>query len=107
MKTKEVEEALKLLSKRTTEEEIKAWSVDELFVLKSEGLQWLIPELLPKGETIILAASPKAGKTLLAIDAAFAIATGESTFLGQTVAQGKVLLISADESLTSTPRQAA
>ena len=102
MKTKEVEEALKLLSKHTTEEEIKAWSVDELFVLESEGLQWLIPELLPKGETIILAASPKAGKTLLAIDAAFAIATGESTFLGQTVAQGKVLLISADESLTST-----
>ena len=102
MKTKEVEEALKLLSKRTTEEEIKAWSVDELFVLESEGLQWLIPELLPKGETIILAASPKAGKTLLAIDAAFAIATGESTFLGQTVPRGKVLLISADESLTST-----
>ena len=102
LKTSDVEQALKLLSKRTYQEEVKVWGLDELFALESEGLQWLIPELLPKGETIILAAMPKAGKTLLAIDAAFAFATGESEFLGQTVQRGKVLLISCDESLNST-----
>ena len=102
LKTNDVEQALKLLSKRTTKESVKVWGVDELLALESEGLQWLIPELLPKGETIILAASPKAGKTLLAIDAAFALATGEAEFLGQAVQRGKVLLISSDESLNST-----
>jgi len=102
LRTSDVEQALKSLSQRTSKEEVKVWGLDELFALESEGLQWLIPELLPKGETIILAAPPKAGKTLLAIDAAFAMATGEAGFLGQQVSRGKVLLISADESLTST-----
>jgi predicted XRE-type DNA-binding protein len=102
LKTNEVEQALKLLSLSNTKDKVKAWDIDELFALESSGLQWLIPELLPKGETIILAASPKAGKTVLAIDAAFAIATGESEFLGQPVQRGKVLLISSDESLNST-----
>lgn len=62
---------------------------------------WLINNLLPLGETIILAGAPKSGKTLLAIDAAFAVATGES-FLGESVSQGRVLIISVDESPNST-----
>jgi hypothetical protein len=98
----EIEDLLKVLSRRTEQKETKVYTLDELFALESEGLQWLIPELLPKGETIILAGAPKAGKTLLAIDAAFAIATGESSFLGEKVTQGKVLLVSCDESLNST-----
>jgi hypothetical protein len=51
---------------------------------------------------VVLAGAPKAGKTLLAIDAAFAVTTGESSFLGEAVTQGKVLLISVDESAGST-----
>jgi hypothetical protein len=39
---------------------------------------------------------------LLTIDAAFAVATGESKFLGETVQQGKVLVVSVDESAQST-----
>jgi KaiC/GvpD/RAD55 family RecA-like ATPase len=98
----EVEDLLKVLSRRTEQKQTKVYDLDELFALESEGLQWLIPELLPKGETIILAGSPKAGKTLLAIDAAFAIATEENSFLGETTQRGKVLLVSCDESLNST-----
>lgn len=98
----EVDEMLRHLKKRTSTQETKVYTLDQLFALESEGLQWLIPELLPKGETIILAGSPKAGKTLLAIDAAFAIATGESSFLGEATPRGKVLLVSCDESLNST-----
>ncbi len=95
-------QAIAAMKQRTFTPDVKVYDLDELFDLKSEGIDWLIPELLPKGETIILASAPKAGKTLLAIDAAFAIATGESDFLGQTTKRGKVLLISVDESLNST-----
>jgi KaiC/GvpD/RAD55 family RecA-like ATPase len=98
----EVEELLKHINRSTNQEELKSYTLDDLFDLESEGLTWVIPELLPRGETIILAGSPKAGKSLLAVDAAFAIATGESHFLGETVQRGKVLLVSCDESLNST-----
>ena len=98
----EVEELLKYINRRTTQQEIKSYSIDDLFDLETEGLTWLIPELLPRGETIILAGSPKAGKSLLAIDTAFAIATGESHFLGEKTNTGKVLLVSCDESINST-----
>jgi KaiC/GvpD/RAD55 family RecA-like ATPase len=98
----EVEELLKHINRGTNQEELKSYSIDDLFDLQSEGLTWVIPELLPRGETIILAGSPKAGKSLLAIDAAFAIATGESRFLGENASSGKVLLVSCDESLNST-----
>ena len=102
IKKDDFEKALKLLTNPNTNEDLTVFGVDQLLALKEEGLQWLIPELLPRGETIILAGSPKAGKTVLAIDAAFAIATGESQFLGETTARGKVLLVSCDESLNST-----
>lgn len=95
-------QAIAAMKQRTFTPEVKVYDLDQLFDLESEGIDWLIPELLPKGEAIILAAPPKAGKTLLAIDAAFAIATGESEFLGQATKRGKVLLISVDESLNST-----
>ncbi|MDK2460605.1 AAA family ATPase [Aphanizomenon sp. PH219] len=98
----EVEELLKHINRSTNQEELKTYTIDDLFDLQSEGLTWVIPEMLPRGETIILAGSPKAGKSLLGIDAAFAIATGESHFLGETVQRGKVLLVSCDESLQST-----
>lgn len=95
-------QAIAAMKQRTFTPSVKVYDLDELFDLENEGIDWLIPELLPRGEAIILAATPKAGKTLLAIDAAFAIATGESDFLGETTKRGKVLLISVDESLNST-----
>ncbi|MFM6580237.1 MAG: AAA family ATPase [Dolichospermum sp.] len=98
----EVEELLKHINRSTNQEELKTYTIDSLFDLQSEGLTWVIPEMLPRGETIILGGSPKAGKSLLGIDAAFAIATGESRFLGENVVAGKVLLVSCDESLNST-----
>ena len=98
----EVEDLLKVIKNQTSQQELKSYAIDSLFDLASEGLNWLIPEFLPRGETILLVGSPKAGKSLLAIDAAFAIATGESSFLGQNVTPGKVLLVSCDESIRST-----
>jgi hypothetical protein len=97
-----IEKAMSAMKQRTQTLEAKALDLDELFDLESEGLSWVIPGLLPEAETIVLAGAPKAGKTLLAIDAAYSVATGESYFLGEATKQGKVLLVSTDESANST-----
>jgi hypothetical protein len=78
------------------------YALNDFLSMESEGIDYLIPGLLPRGETVLCSGLPKSGKTLLAIDAAFAIATGESHFLGEEVKQGKVLLVSVDESPQST-----
>ncbi len=78
---------------------------DEYMELGTEGLNWLIPGLLPVGETILLAAQAKTGKTLLATDIAYSVLTGESClgeFPGMT---GKVLFVSSDESINSNQRR--
>ncbi len=102
MSSRLIEKAMSAMKQRTQTPEAKALDLDELFDLESSGLSWVIPGLLPEKETIVLAGAPKAGKTLLAIDAAYAIATGESYFLGEATKRGKVLLVSTDESANST-----
>jgi hypothetical protein len=97
-----IERNIVQMKERTTTPESRLWSLSEVFNLQSEGLQWIIPELLPCAETVILSACPKAGKSLLAVDLAFCMATGEEKFLGQNIKVGKVLLVSVDESLNST-----
>lgn len=95
-------ECLEFLDNSTKAADERSYSLEEVLSLESMALEWQIPELLPKGETVILAGTPKVGKTLLSVDAAFAIATGESSFLGEAVKRGKVLLVTCDESITST-----
>ena len=98
-----IKSTLEIMRAQVTTPEVKALSLVELFNLESTGLDWLVPEFIPKGETIILSASPKAGKTLLAIDIAFGVVTGEDLVLGQTVSGGKkVLIVECDESPQST-----
>jgi len=102
MSTSTLDKALQLIKTRTTTPKPQWFDLDSFLNLEAEGLKWVIPELLPVGETVILAGPPKSGKTLLAIDAAFAVATGESAFLKEAVTQGRVLIISVDESAHST-----
>jgi RecA-family ATPase len=98
----DVYQLIREIGRNTETPKCESFSLDEFLSLESEEIEYLIPGMLPKGETVLLAAMPKTGKTLLATDAAFAIATGESHFLGEKVKQGKVLLISVDESGQST-----
>jgi hypothetical protein len=94
----EIKEALRDLDEHSKTKEPRCIGLDELFSLPNTTVEYVIPGMLPAGETIILSASPKTGKSLLAYDAAFAVATGEDNFLGETVKQGKVLIIQCDES---------
>jgi|GEM_PF-2524467 len=98
----DIYQLMREIGRNTQTPECESFSIDELFDLESEGIEYLIPGMLPRGETVLCAGTPKTGKTLIAIDAAFAVATGESDFLGEQVKQGKVLLVSVDESAQST-----
>ncbi len=102
MPASEIRKALSKTEVATRTPKAQFFKLDEFLSLETEGIDYLIPGLLPRGETVLCVGLPKSGKTLLTIDAAFAIATGESKFLGETVQQGKVLVISVDESAQST-----
>lgn len=57
---------------------------------------WVIPFLLPKGETIVISADPGTGKSLLCYSIAHAVATGED-FLGFPIAKGVPLILQLEE----------
>lgn len=99
---KTVEQEMRYINQQTKEPEKTFFTLDEFLDQDFGALEYLVPGMLPRGEAVILTALPKTGKTLLAIDLAFAVATGESEFLGEKTKQGKVLLVSTDESPRST-----
>ncbi|MEG3879322.1 AAA family ATPase, partial [Microcoleus sp. herbarium7] len=100
-KIAEIEQLLRYLDQSSKLPKTRSLSLEELFSMPQQGIDYVIPGMLPVGECALLVASPKAGKSLLAYDAAFAVATGEDTFLGETVKQGKVLIVQCDESIGS------
>lgn len=100
-KVSEIEQLLRYLDQSARLPKLRTLSLKELFSMPQQGIDYVIPGMLPVGECALLVASPKAGKSLLAYDAAFAVATGEDTFLGEAVKQGKVLIIQCDESIGS------
>jgi hypothetical protein len=101
LKASDIEQALKYLDESSKAQKPRQMDLEELFDLHQAGVEYLIPGMLPVGETVLLVADPKAGKSLLAYDAAFAIATGESNFLGEQTGQGKVLIVQCDESINT------
>lgn len=100
-----LKEALKLMKVKTQTPEFEVESLDSLFNSGSQAIDYLVPGLLPRGESALLVAMPKVGKSLLGVDLAFSVATGESTFLGEVCQTGKVLLVSVDESRNSAGRK--
>lgn len=74
---------------------------DELLDTAPEYTDWLVPDLLTTSELFLLAAGPRAGKSLLAMTLAKAVAEG-STFLGRPVLQGPVLYIRKEDNDTKT-----
>lgn len=100
-----IKEAMALMKQRTQAPEVEDLTFEDVFDSESEAMDWLVPGLLPVGETVLLCALPKVGKSKLAIDLAFSVATGESRFLGQETKQGKVLLIMPDASKMSLKQE--
>ncbi len=59
-------------------------------------VDWLVYEILSPNELFVLAAPPRAGKSLLALALAKAVATG-GTFLGRPAKKGKVLYVNIED----------
>jgi KaiC/GvpD/RAD55 family RecA-like ATPase len=101
LKAADIGRALRYLDEQAKTAKSNYMRLDEIFNEPETRIDYLIPGMLPVGEAVLLVASPKAGKTLLAYDAAYAVATGEADFLGEQVQQGKVLIVQCDEPLST------
>jgi KaiC/GvpD/RAD55 family RecA-like ATPase len=93
------------LEKQNSTPQANTFGFDEFINQGTDALEWVIPGILPKGETVLLAALAKTGKTLLATDIAYAVLSGEKA-IGETPGvTGRVLIVSSDESANSTRRR--
>lgn len=70
---------------------------DQLMARAPDYIDWLVPDMLPTDELFVLAASPRGGKSLLAMALARAVAIGDK-FLGRPVTQGNVLYVNLEDS---------
>ncbi|MEZ2341508.1 AAA family ATPase [Microcoleus sp.] len=102
-----IKEAMAAMKQRTQAPKAEILALDDLFSSETEAMDWVVPGLLPVGETVLLCALPKTGKSKLAVDLSFCVATGESRFLGQETKHGKVLLIAPDASKQSLKHELA
>jgi hypothetical protein len=76
-------------------------SNDELLERAPDYTDWLVDDLITADELFLLAASPRAGKSLLAMTLSKAVATG-GRFLGRPVSRGAVLYVRCEDSETKT-----
>ena len=105
LRTSDIEEALRHIEQQTTTPKRTWFDFDSFFNEGSEAIQWIVPQVVPRGETVLLASMAKCGKTNLATDIMYAVLSG-GTVLGEKVGvKGKVLLVSSDESPNSTRRR--
>jgi hypothetical protein len=96
---RQLESALGHLKQRQGSKVKTIFELDEFLSLPLTATPWIVPGLIPSGETILLAGLPKEGKSLIGYDLAYAIATNRDLFLGeQAVFKGRVLMILSDES---------
>lgn len=97
-----IDQMIASIRQETQQNKVERLSLHDFFNQDLQEADWLVPGLLPRGEMALLTAMPKVGKTLLAIDLAFCLATGKDLFLGEPVKQGKILLIITNQSERST-----
>jgi len=73
------------------------YAMKDFLTMNNERPNWVIPNLIPQGLTI-LAGAPKQGKSFLALQMALAVATG-TPLLGQQVPKGNVFFYDLENSV--------
>jgi len=68
----------------------------ELVARVPEGVEWLVPALVPLRSLVVLGAAPKSGKSLLTLDLAVAVAEG-GAFLGHGLERGVALVCNFED----------
>lgn len=76
-------------------EELKVYSAADLEHKEFKPINWIIPEMLPDGFSL-LAGKPKKGKSWMALNMALAVASG-GKFFGKDVPQGEVLYLALED----------
>ena len=71
------------------------WTPKELLQTTFPELDWIVPNLLPEGFSI-LGGRPKVGKSWLAMQISHAVITGGQVF-GQKVSKGKVFYLALED----------
>ncbi|WP_406857570.1 AAA family ATPase [Alsobacter sp. KACC 23698] len=71
-------------------------SAAELVKKSFPPVQWIVPDLVPEGLTLLVG-SPKTGKSWLALEIALAVASGSSCLAGLTCEQGQVLYLALED----------
>ncbi len=74
---------------------------DEMLASAPDFTDWLVDDILTADELFLLAASPRAGKSLLALTLSKAVASG-GRFLGRPCSRGAVIYIRCEDSDTKT-----
>lgn len=74
---------------------------DDMLANAPDFTDWLVDDILTADELFLLAASPRAGKSLLALTLTQAVASG-GKFLGRPVSQGAVIYVRCEDSDTKT-----
>ena len=103
-RTEDIDDLIRRKLMPEDKKERRIYDLAELRDMPQFALEWLIPGILPRGESLLFSAEAKMGKTLLSDDLIFHIITGEDDFLGvgAQTKTGRVLKISVDESVQST-----
>lgn len=73
----------------------KPRTASEILAKRFDPLRWVVPKILPEG-VFLLVASPKIGKSWLALQMALAVATG-SDILGEKAEQGAALYLALED----------
>ena len=68
----------------------------DLLAEPEAGIEWMVDDRIPSGGLILLAGKAKAGKSTLARDLAYCVASGES-WLGHHVFQGRVWYLALED----------
>jgi hypothetical protein len=76
--------------------EIKLYTASELLLMELPEPEWAIPGILPEGLNI-LGGKPKAGKSILAMNACIAVAQGEKAFDYVTVEKGSAINLALED----------
>lgn len=71
-------------------------TLKELFQEPTPDTKMLIPEVLPRGDLMVLSGKPGDGKSLIAYEIAYQVLNG-GKFAGNQIKKGKVLFIQLDE----------
>lgn len=83
--------------KQKTQSSLQRMSFEEIFDTAPDYCDWLLHDLLISDELSVLAAPPRAGKSLFALGLAKAVASG-GNFLDRPVKKGKVFYVCVEDS---------